>query len=88
MESLSTTFSKDDGILVTIDCKIVDVTVETTLVGRNNVSVTVSTVVDVNVWVSSNVRVVGGEPNTDVSVLVTVDVWNRVTCMIKDCNND
>lgn len=88
MESLSTTFSKDDGILVTIDCKIVDVTVETTLVGRNNVSVTVSTVVDVNVWVSSNVRVVGGEPNTDVSVLVTVDVWNRVTYMIKDCNND
>lgn len=61
-------------------------TVDITLVGRNNVSVTVSTVVDVNVWVSSNVRVVGGDPNTDVSVLVTVDVWNRVTCVINDCN--
>ena len=61
---------------------------ETTLVGRNNVSVTVSTVVDVNVWVSTSVRVVGGEPKTDVSVLVTVDVWNRVTCVVKDCDVD
>lgn len=49
IESLSTTFSYDTGILVTIDCKIVDVTVATTLVGRSKVSVTVSTVVDVNV---------------------------------------
>lgn len=71
--------SYDEGILVTIGCKIVEVTVDTTLVGRSNVSVTVSTVVVVIVCVSKSVLVVGGEPNTDVFVLVTVDVTNRVT---------
>jgi len=64
---------------VTIGCKIVEVTVDTTLVGRSNVSVTVSTVVVVIVCVSRSVLVVGGEPRTDVLVLVTVDVLNRVT---------
>jgi len=62
-----------------IGCKIVEVTVDTTLVGRSNVSVTVSTVVVVIVCVSKSVLVVGGEPNTDVFVLVTVNVLNRVT---------
>jgi hypothetical protein len=78
MESLSITLSYE-GILVTTDCKIVEVTVDMTLVGRNNVSVTVSTVVVVIVCVSNSVLVVGGEPSTDVFVLVTVNVLNRVT---------
>lgn len=68
-----------EGILVTIGCKIVEVTVDTTLVGRSSVSVTVSTVVVVIVCVSKSVLVVGGEPNTDVLVLVTVEVLNLVT---------
>lgn len=79
MESLSATLSYVEGILVTIGCKIVEVTVDTTLVGRTNVSVTVSTVVVVSVCVSKSVLVVGGEPSTDVFVLVTVEVLKRVT---------
>ncbi|KYN11161.1 hypothetical protein ALC57_16710, partial [Trachymyrmex cornetzi] len=79
MESLSAMLSYVEGILVTIGCKIVEVTVDTTLVGRSSVSVTVSTVVVVIVCVSKSVLVVGGEPNTDVLVLVTVEVLNLVT---------
>lgn len=79
IESLSITLSYGEGIFVMIGCKIVEVTVDKMLVGRTKVSVTVSTVVVVIVCVSKSVLVVGGEPNTDVLVLVTVDVLNRVT---------
>ena len=47
---------------------------EVTLVGRKSVSVTVSTLTEVKVCVINNVLVVGGEPTTEVSVLVTVRV--------------
>jgi len=79
MESLSATLSYVEDIFVTIGCKIVDVTVDTTLVGRSSVSVTVSIVVVVIVCVIKSVLVVGGDPNTDVLVVVTVEVLKRVT---------
>jgi hypothetical protein len=50
------------------------VIVAITLVGRNKVSVIVSILVDAKVCVINRVLIVGGEPRTEVSVLVTVSV--------------
>ena len=60
MESSLLLLSFDVGM----DCRIVEVMVEMTLVGFTRVSVTVSTDVDVRVWVSRSVLVL--EPKTEV----------------------